>query len=154
MFVIRPMQPDDEPFQWDMGWEAAAMSAEWRAAGRDTVMALPQLRRYFVGMGRPGDGGVVAVAGDGARLGVAWYRLFPPEDPGFGFVAPDVPELGIGVLAKVSEAHCSTRSWRWPGSKGSGRSAWRWIARTPLLAGCMSARGSATRASPTRPTAG
>jgi GNAT superfamily N-acetyltransferase len=101
MFVIRPMQPDDEPFQWDMGWEAAAMSAEWRAAGRDTVMALPQLRRYFVGMGRPGDGGVVAVAGDGARLGVAWYRLFPPEDPGFGFVAPDVPELGIGVVAEA-----------------------------------------------------
>ena len=32
MFVIRPLQPDDEPFQWDMGWEAMAMNAEARAA--------------------------------------------------------------------------------------------------------------------------
>ena len=50
MVVIRPLQPDDEPFQWDMGWEAVSMNAEARARGRDTVMALPQIRRYFVGM--------------------------------------------------------------------------------------------------------
>ena len=101
MVVIRPLQPDDEPFQWDMGWEAMAMNAEARAAGRDTVMALPQLRRYFVGLGRPGDAGVVAVTADGARLGVAWYRLFSAEEPGWGFIAVDVPELAIGVVAEA-----------------------------------------------------
>ena len=101
MVVIRPMQPDDEPFQLDMGWEAIAMNAEARAAGRDTAMARPQLRRYFVGMGRPGDAGVVAVTADGARLGTAWYRLFSAEEPGFGFIAVDVPELGIGVVAEA-----------------------------------------------------
>ena len=98
MVVIRPMQPDDEPFQWDMGWEATAMNAEARARGRDTVMALPQLRRYFVGMGRSGDAGVVAVTTDGARLGVAWYRLFSAEETGFGFIAVDVPVLAMGVV--------------------------------------------------------
>jgi GNAT superfamily N-acetyltransferase len=64
-------------------------------------MALPQLRRYFVGWGRPGDAGVVAVTADGARLGVAWYRLFPAEEPGFGFIAVDVPELAMGVVAEA-----------------------------------------------------
>jgi GNAT superfamily N-acetyltransferase len=101
MVLIRPLQPDDEPFQWDMGWEGMSMSAEARAAGRDTTMALPQVRRYFVDLGRPGDGGVVAVTADGARLGVAWYRLFSVEEPGFGFIAVDVPELGIGVAAEA-----------------------------------------------------
>jgi GNAT superfamily N-acetyltransferase len=100
MVVIRPLQPDDEPFRWDMGWEAAAMNAEAGASVRDTVMALPQLRRYFVDFGRPGDAGVVAVA-DGARLGVAWYRLFSAEEPGYGFIAVDVPELAIGVAAEA-----------------------------------------------------
>src|SRR5262249_16910682 len=37
----------------------------------------------------------------GRRLGAAWYRLFPPAHPGYGFVAPDVPELSIRVLAEV-----------------------------------------------------
>jgi GNAT superfamily N-acetyltransferase len=101
MFVIRPMQPDDEPFQWDMGWEAIAMNAEARAAGRDTVLALPQVRRNLVDFGRPGDAGVVAVTADGTRLGVAWYRLFAAEEPGYGFIAVDVPELAIGVVAEA-----------------------------------------------------
>ena len=64
-------------------------------------MARPQLRRYFVGMGRPGDAGVVAVTADGARLGAAWYRLFSAEEPGFGFIAVDVPEVVIGVVAEA-----------------------------------------------------
>ena len=77
------------------------MSAEARPDGRETTMALPQVRRYFVGLGRPGDAGVVGVTADGARLGVAWYRLFPAEEPGFGFIAADVPELAIGVVAEA-----------------------------------------------------
>ena len=101
MVLIRSMQPYDEPFQEDMGWEAVATNAEARAAGRDTVMALPQLRRYFVDFGRPGDAGVVAVTADGARLGAAWYRLFSAEEPGFGFIAVDVPELAMGVVAEA-----------------------------------------------------
>jgi ribosomal protein S18 acetylase RimI-like enzyme len=101
MVVIRPLQPDDEPFRWAMGWEAAAMNAEAGARVRDTIMALPQLRRYFVDFGRPGDAGVVAATADGVRLGTAWYRLFAAEDPGWGFIAVDVPELAIGVAAEA-----------------------------------------------------
>ena len=101
MVVIRPLQPDDEPFQWDMGWEAIAMNAEARAAGRDTVLALPQVRRNLVDFGRPGDAGVVAVTADGTRLGAAWYRLFSVEEPGWGFITVDVPVLAIGVVPEA-----------------------------------------------------
>ena len=99
MFVIRPARPDDEPFLWDMAWEATAVDPGMRALGREAAFAIPHVRRYLDGWGRPGDGAVVAAAGDGRRLGAAWYRLLPAEDPGWGFVAPDVPELSIGVAA-------------------------------------------------------
>ena len=101
MFIIRPIQPDDEPFLWDMGWEATAVDAGMRALGREAALALPHVRHYLEGWGRPGDAGVVAVSEDGQRLGAAWYRLFPDEDPGYGFVAPDVPELSIGVVGEA-----------------------------------------------------
>jgi GNAT superfamily N-acetyltransferase len=98
VFIIRPTQPDDEPFLWDMGWEATAVDVEMRALGRDVALAMPHVRRYLNGWGRPGDAGVVAVSEDGQRLGAAWYRLFPVDEPGWGFVAADVPELSIGVV--------------------------------------------------------
>jgi GNAT superfamily N-acetyltransferase len=101
MVIIRPVQPDDEPFLWDMGWEATAVDDEMRALGREVALATPHIRRYLDGWGRPGDAAVIAVATDGPRLGAAWYRRFPAEDPGWGFVAPDVPELSIGVVAEA-----------------------------------------------------
>jgi ribosomal protein S18 acetylase RimI-like enzyme len=97
MVVIRPAQADDEPFLWDMGWEATAVDPGLRAMGREAAFALPHVRKYLDGWGRPGDAGVVAVGDDGRRLGAAWYRLFPADDAGYGFVAADVPELAIGV---------------------------------------------------------
>jgi GNAT superfamily N-acetyltransferase len=101
VFSIRPAQPDDAPFLWDMAWEATAVDAGMRALGRDVAFAIPRVRRYLDGWGRPGDAGVVAVADDGRHLGAAWYRLFPTDDPGYGYVAPDIPELSIGVTAEA-----------------------------------------------------
>ncbi len=98
MLFIRPAQPDDEPFLWDMGWEATAVDAGMCALGRETAFQparSPLPRR--VGPSR--DAGGVAATEDGRCLGAAWYRLFPAESPGWGFVASDVPELSIGVAA-------------------------------------------------------
>lgn len=97
--AIRPVTPDDEPFLWDMGWEATAVDPGMRALGRNRALSRPEVSKYLDGWGRPGDAGVVAVDAAGNRLGAAWYRLFPPDNPGYGFVAADVPELSIGVCA-------------------------------------------------------
>jgi len=97
---IRLAQPHDEPFLWDMGWEATAVDDGMRALGREAAFTIPQVRRYLDGWGRPGDAAVVAVM-DGQRLGAAYYRLFLVEEPGWGFVATDVPELSIGVISEA-----------------------------------------------------
>jgi len=99
VFTIQPARPHDLAFLWDMLWEAAAVDAGVRAGGKEAALALPEIRRYLDGWGRPGDAGVVARDGTGLPVGAAWLRLFPAEAPGYGFVAPDVPEVAIGVAA-------------------------------------------------------
>jgi GNAT superfamily N-acetyltransferase len=97
--VIRPAHAEDEPFLWDMAWEAMAMEPAMLALGREAVLAIPEVRLYLDGWGRPGDTGLVAIDDDGRRLGAAWFRLYPVGNPSSGFVAADVPELSIGVVA-------------------------------------------------------
>jgi GNAT superfamily N-acetyltransferase len=66
---------------------------------REAALAAPQLAHYVVGWPAPGELGTVATAA-GEPIGAAWLRYLPADDPGYGFVAPDVPELSIGVAAE------------------------------------------------------
>lgn len=45
-----------------------------------------------------GDFGVAAEL-DGQVVGVAWALFLPSTDPGFGFIAADIPELSLWVAA-------------------------------------------------------
>lgn len=101
MPTIRPTTPDDVPFLWDMLWEAAAVSPEMRARGKEAALTRPENRKYLAGWGRPGDAGVVAIDQTGQRLGAAWYRRFPVDAPGYGFISPDIPEISIGVVPEA-----------------------------------------------------
>lgn len=56
----------------------------------------PELRRYYEYWGREGDLGFIALR-DGEPVGCVWSRRFAQEEPGYGFVSADVPELGIAI---------------------------------------------------------
>lgn len=104
--VIRQVEPGDEPFLWRM----LATTADLQPAVPppvEAVQANPGMSHYLVGWGRAGDAGVVADV-DRAPVGAAWFRLYPANTPGYGFVAEDIPEISIGVEA----------GWR---SRGIGR---------------------------------
>jgi GNAT superfamily N-acetyltransferase len=76
-----------------------------RDVPRETALSDPHNAHYADGWPRYGDLGVVAVAtGEATRwapvpVGAAWLRYFTEDDPGYGFVGGDVPELSIGVAA-------------------------------------------------------
>ncbi len=94
---IRPAGDTDVPFLKKMLYEAARWNPDWPREPIEEVLADPILVRYHEGWGRSGDGGVVAEI-DSQRVGAAWYRIFPAEAPGYGFVDEKVPELSLAVV--------------------------------------------------------
>jgi ribosomal protein S18 acetylase RimI-like enzyme len=75
-------------------------AVNWTGQDRFTLEQLrsdPRTAHYLTGWPRPGDFGVLATDAMGEPVGGAWARAFPDSDPGYGFVAPDVPEITIAV---------------------------------------------------------
>jgi GNAT superfamily N-acetyltransferase len=87
--VLRPADRQDARFLRDMLRHAY----HWRVAEDEER----PVYRYVQNWGRPGDAGVVAIEGPHA-YGAAWYRLFSADEPGFGFVDEQTPELTIAVV--------------------------------------------------------
>jgi GNAT superfamily N-acetyltransferase len=61
------------------------------------VLADARYLMYLAGWPRRGDHGLVAE--QDVPLGAAWYRIYTEAIHGHGFVAPDIPELSIAVIA-------------------------------------------------------
>jgi len=80
-FVVAAMNWRD-----DGVWDAASVLADHAAA------------HYVTGWMRLGDAGVIPAEGD-VPAGAAWWRHFTRDDLGYGYVADDVPEVGLAVLA-------------------------------------------------------
>ena len=93
----RPATADDAGFLKKMLYEAARWNPDWPHLPMEEVLSDPMIARYHQGWGRPGDAGVIAEL-DSEPVGAAWYRLFSSEEPGYGFVDEETPELGIAVV--------------------------------------------------------
>ena len=120
-WIIREAVAGDRDFLADMLVAAANWSPQWKPRSRRRVLSDPATARYIAGWPRDSDLGVIAEAA-GQPAGAAWLRFFPASDPGYGFVAPDVPELTIGVAAP----------WR---GRGAGRALLRAVADRARAAG-------------------
>ena len=90
---MRDARRDDADFLREMSLRAML----WRGTGDATTIP-PELEIYLREWGRPGDTGVIAEAELEDRIGATWYRTYSASEPGYGFVAEDVPEVGIAVL--------------------------------------------------------
>jgi ribosomal protein S18 acetylase RimI-like enzyme len=93
----RPATPDDFTFLATMLGESAVWRPDKPSPTAEEVLADPRYARYLAGWPQQGDFALVAEQ-DGP-VGAAWYRTFTEASPGFGFVAADVPELAIAVVA-------------------------------------------------------
>ena len=89
----------DPAFLTEMLYEAVY----WRDDGAeerpplDAMLEDPRIKGYVAGWGRAGDVALCALDRREEPVGAAWYRRFTAAEPGYGFVAEDVPELSIGV---------------------------------------------------------
>jgi ribosomal protein S18 acetylase RimI-like enzyme len=96
--TIRPLTPIDEPFLWEMLYQAIYTPQDQPPPPRDIIQQ-PELARYVQGWGKPGDRGFLALnASTNQPIGAIWMRLFPTEAPGYGYVDEHSPELAMAVL--------------------------------------------------------
>jgi GNAT superfamily N-acetyltransferase len=64
---------------------------------RDEIMADAHTARYLGGWKRARDFGVIAMEHH-QPIGGLWARALPASTPGYGYVADDVPEIGMAVM--------------------------------------------------------
>jgi GNAT superfamily N-acetyltransferase len=86
----------------DIGFieEVFVITADWNPAnvkGADFWRTDPTFQKYIGGFPRATDLGFIAER-EGQDVGAVWWRYFTADDPGYGFVSEDVPEIGIGVV--------------------------------------------------------
>lgn len=62
-----------------------------------SILDDPLLARYYQKWGQKDDHALFAIT-QGRTVGVCWSRCFPMDAPGYGSVAPHIPELSIAVL--------------------------------------------------------
>ncbi len=81
--------------------EVFVIAADWNpeaAKGAEFWHADPTFQKYLASFPRDTDLGFIAER-EGQDAGAVWSRYFTAADPGYGFVAEDIPELSIGVVA-------------------------------------------------------
>ena len=91
--MIRPGSRHDARFLRDMLHHAYY----WRERMPHKDPMEGSVQRYVMNFGRPGDAAVIACDETG-NVGAAWYRLFKEQEPGYGFVDEQTPELSIAVV--------------------------------------------------------
>ncbi|MEM1220886.1 MAG: GNAT family N-acetyltransferase [Bacteroidota bacterium] len=61
------------------------------------ILEEPTLRKYWVDFGEQrGDRALIAEV-DAIPAGAIWIRQFSTQNPGYGFVANDIPELNMAI---------------------------------------------------------
>lgn len=95
---LRPWNPDDVPFLWEMLHQSIHV-VDGDTPPPRSIVDEPAIAHYLAGFGsRDGDDAVIA-CDDDQPVGAAFCRRFSDDDPSYGFVGPDVPEVGMAVLA-------------------------------------------------------
>ena len=94
---VRSAVAEDYTFLATMLGEAAAWRPDKPTPTARQVLADPRYAQYLAGWPRQGDHGLVAE--QEGPVGAAWYRTFTEASHGHGFVAEEVPELAIAVIA-------------------------------------------------------
>jgi ribosomal protein S18 acetylase RimI-like enzyme len=98
---LRPALTGDGGFLREMHYLAIYPDDTVPAESWEETFKNPRVIAYTDEWGRSGDYGIIAESQEGAGLGAAWYRLFGSDSPGYGFIDPETPEIGIAVVAEA-----------------------------------------------------
>ena len=96
-YRIRPLTNEDEPFLWEMLYQALYVPAGEPPFPPEIVMQ-PEISRYVADWGSADDAGFVALLEETSEpVGAVWIRLLKGADKGYGYVDDATPELTIAL---------------------------------------------------------
>lgn len=95
--IIRPYQNEDLPFLIDMFFESLYVPESEQPFER-SILDKPELNKYIKDWGRASDHCYIAMFAE-RRIGAVWSRFFDVDNPSYGFVSKDIPELGIALIS-------------------------------------------------------
>jgi ribosomal protein S18 acetylase RimI-like enzyme len=97
-YFTRPIASTDEPFLWEMLYQALYVPEGSPPFPRE-ILSQPEIRRYVENWGRADDLGFVALTQTTRQpIGAAWIRLLKGENHGYGYIDDYTPELTIAVV--------------------------------------------------------
>ena len=96
-YRIRSLTNEDEPFLWEMLYQALYVPAG-EPPFSPKIVRRPELSRYVAGWGRTDDAGFVALLEESFEpIGAVWIRLLQGAGRGYGYVDDATPELTIAL---------------------------------------------------------
>ncbi|MDZ8187251.1 MAG: GNAT family N-acetyltransferase [Nostoc sp. ChiSLP02] len=108
-YSIFPLTEKDEPFLWQMLYEAAHLGKEGNLKVQD-AMNHPDLAKYVKNWGCKDDSGFVAILeSTNQPVGAAWLRLLTGENKGYGYISDRIPELAIAILPEYRNQGIGTQ---------------------------------------------
>jgi len=96
--TIRKIRKSELAFLDDMLYETIYIPEGDEKPSKD-VINLPEVAHYIKNFGRAGDLCLVAELND-ELVGAIWARLFSKDEPGYGFIDENTPELAMAVRAE------------------------------------------------------
>ncbi len=96
---IRAINQDDVSFLWDMLYEIRSLRCirEGKNLPPRDVLQTPDLAKYVQNWGCTSDRAFIACDAQ-MPIGAAWYRLFTVDNPGYGYVDDNTPEIAIALF--------------------------------------------------------
>ncbi|MEH2113672.1 GNAT family N-acetyltransferase [Nostoc sp.] len=108
-YFIRPLTQEDEPFLWQMLYEAAHLVEEGNLTVQDAKNN-PDLAKYVKNWGCKDDSGFIAILESSNQpVGAAWLRLLTGKNKGYGYVDDCTPELAIAILSEYRNQGIGTQ---------------------------------------------
>jgi ribosomal protein S18 acetylase RimI-like enzyme len=108
MYIIRPLEPSDEPFLTEMLYQALFVPPGVTPFPREVIYQ-PELAKYVRDWQAEDIGFVAILESNKISIGAVWIRVFNINNPGYGYINDEIPELSIAVLPEYRDRGIGTK---------------------------------------------
>lgn len=96
-YTLREIKQSDQDFLFEMLYQSIYVDPSTPKPDRNIIND-PKISKYVENWGTNGDYGLIAVdIKTGENLGATWIRYLKWDNKGYGYIADNIPEMGIAV---------------------------------------------------------